>query len=662
MAWIRAIPAAAAVLSMSCGIRIAVAAADAGVIHVAADKGNDAWSGALAAPQAGTTDGPLATVQAAVEAARKLGTSAPRRIVLAAGDYFLGGPISLDHRDSGLTLEAAPNSRVTLCGGRRVTGWKPDGDRFWAADVPEVARKKWDFRMLVVNGRLCPRARLPGAGTFTHVTKFDVPWMSTTGGGWKRKPTAAELTTIQYRPDDLGPSLDPANAELTVYHMWDESMVGLAGIDRDSHTLTFANPAGHPPGAFGVQKYVVQNVREGMTSPGQWYLDRTAGKVVYWPLPGEDMHHAEVLAPAMESIIRVNGRPDAPARDITLRGLTLSITHTPLVAGGFGAGAFQGAATLQMAENCRLEGLTITNVAGQGIKAYGARKLRIERCLIHQTGACGATLQATDGLFANNHVHHIGRIYPSAIAVWVGGDRDGGIEVSHNEIHDVPYSAVDAGGNDHRIEHNLIYHAMQELHDGAGIYIGFCKRIVLRGNFIRDIEDTGGYGASAYYLDEQAEDCLVEGNLALRVATPSHNHMARKNTLRNNVFVCDGPARITLPKSSDFCFENNVIHAKGRITFTHAGAITTARHNVLFSAEGGVKMETMKDYQTTGELKIESGDSWLLADPMLTGYEKGKVTFAKDSPALKRGIHPIDVSAAGRKAIPQPEDGSADRE
>ncbi|MBP7934910.1 MAG: hypothetical protein KA354_09725 [Phycisphaerae bacterium] len=98
------------------------------------------------------------------------------------------------------------------------------------------------------------------------------------------------------------------------------------------------------------------------------------------------------------------------------------------------------------------------------------------------------------------------------------------------------------------------------------------------------------------------------------------------------------------------------------LTVTNVGAITTAKHNVLFSAEGDVKMETMKDYQTTGELKVESGDSWLLADPMLTEYEKGKVTFAKDSPALKRGIHAIDVSAAGRKAIPQPEHGPVDRE
>ena len=38
--------------------------------------------------------------------------------------------------------------------------------------------------------------------------------------------------------------------------------------------LTFANPAGHPPGAFGIKKYVIWNIREGMSEPGQWFLDR----------------------------------------------------------------------------------------------------------------------------------------------------------------------------------------------------------------------------------------------------------------------------------------------------------------------------------------------------------------------------------------------------
>ncbi|GAH89093.1 unnamed protein product, partial [marine sediment metagenome] len=99
---------------------------------------------------------------------------------------------------------------------------------------------------------------------------------------------------------------------------------------------------------------------------------------------------------------------------------------------------------------------------------------------------------------------------------------------------------------------------MLELHDGGGIYCFAGKNLVLRGNFIRDIPDTGGYGASAYYLDERSENCLVEGNLSLRVDRPSHNHMANKNTIRNNVFIIDGDARLTFPRSSNYVFEKNI--------------------------------------------------------------------------------------------------------
>ena len=386
---------------------------------------------------------------------------------------------------------------------------------------------KWDFRMLAVADRLCPRARLPREGSFTHLSEFKVPWMSTTGGGWQRKPTAEELTTMKYRPEDLGPGLDVHNAEVTVYHMWDESVVGIARHDTENHVLTFSNPGGHPPGAFGVKQYVVWNVREGLTQPGQWYLDRTAGKVVYWPLPGEDMAAVKTLAPTVESILRIRGQDVKPVRDVTIRGLTLAVSNTPLVAGGFGAGNFPGAVELTRAENCRLVGLEIKNVAGQGIRAGNLKACLIEDCHVHDTGACGLKFGG-ECTVRNNHVHHVGRIYPSGIAVW-GGGRDGQTcQIEHNTIHDTPYTALACGGDDHRIEDNRIYQAMQVLHDGAGIYITFCKRVVVRGNYIHDIVDTGGYGASAYYLDEQAEDCLVEDNLSVRVARPSHNHMARK--------------------------------------------------------------------------------------------------------------------------------------
>ena len=284
-----------------------------------APGGSDSWSGRLAQVNADRTDGPLATPQAACRAARKTGTKQTRTIVVQEGQYSVNEPLVLTGEDNGLRIVGKPGGKACLYGGRKVGGWEKDGDRFYTAELPGVKEGKWDFRALIVNGRFCPRARLPKQGYFEHLSQFDVPWMSTTGGGWKRKPTNEELTTMKYKPEDLGPWLDIRSAEITVYHMWDESLVGVSANDPNSHTLTFSTPAGHPPGAFGVKKYVLWNVREGMTEPGQWYLDRTRGKVVYWPLPGEDMAAAEVIAPTVESIITCS-----KARRTTLQRISRS--------------------------------------------------------------------------------------------------------------------------------------------------------------------------------------------------------------------------------------------------------------------------------------------------------------------------------------------------
>jgi hypothetical protein len=628
--------------------------------------GNDGRPGRAAQPTADGSDGPLATLEKAVERSRQLPEGKPRRIVLQQGEYYLGRPIDLGPRDSGLTIEAAPGRSagpearptssagpeahptraVVLYGGQRIAGWRRDGDALWAADLPEVKAKQWDFRMLAVNDRLCPRARLPKAGHFVHLSEFNVPWMSTTGGGWKRKPTQEELTTMRYKPEDLGPSLDANNAEVTVYHMWDESVAGIARNDAGKHLLTFSNPCGHPPGAFGVKKYVVRNVREGMTEPGQWYLDRTAGKVVYWPLPGEDMTTAKAIAPKVESILRIRGEEGRPVRGVTVRGLVLSATNTPLVAGGFGAGAFPGAVEVSHAADCRLVGLEIANVAGQGVRASNLASSVIEDCHVHDTGACGLRVQG-GCVVRNNHVHHVGRIYPSGIALWADGRKGLACRIEHNTIHDTPYTAVACGGDDHTVEGNRIYGAMQELHDGAGIYITFCKRVTLRGNYIHDIVDTGGYGASAYYLDEQAEDCLVEGNLSVRVARPSHNHMARKNTLRANVFVCDADATLTFPRSSDFRVEKNVIVAGGAIRITRPEAIVEAADNIVFSRVGKVEGVKLDDYREGGAAPLATGRAWLTVDPKLVEYETGRVVYGPDSPVAGLGIPPLDVRNAG---------------
>jgi parallel beta-helix repeat protein len=128
-----------------------------------ATNGNDAWSGTLAAPNAEGTDGPLATLHRARDAARALeGTI---RILVRGGTYYLAQPLVLGPDDSGsaehpVIYAAYPNEQVVLSGGQPVTGWKQGKGGLWVADMPD---KGWSFRQLFVGGERQTRARTPNA-------------------------------------------------------------------------------------------------------------------------------------------------------------------------------------------------------------------------------------------------------------------------------------------------------------------------------------------------------------------------------------------------------------------------------------------------------------------------------------------------------------------
>ncbi|MGE4490590.1 MAG: hypothetical protein AB7E95_13695, partial [Kiritimatiellales bacterium] len=156
-------------------------------------------------------------LEEAVLAARQFPANLQKAVTLGEGRYFLDKTLSLNENDSNLTICAAPNSSAVIIGGRQITGWQKK-DKFWIADMPGTKDRRRDFRMLLVNGRYAPRARYPETGRLQHESIFKPRWLSTEAGGWERKPTESELTTLHYKTCDLGPWLNPDNAEITVYH------------------------------------------------------------------------------------------------------------------------------------------------------------------------------------------------------------------------------------------------------------------------------------------------------------------------------------------------------------------------------------------------------------------------------------------------------------
>lgn len=584
---------------------------------------------------AGTEEKPFASLARACDATRLLPPEQVRRIVVRGGKYY-DVSLMLGLQDSGLTIEAAPGEKPILYGGRLVKGWEKDGEKFYTAGLSGVKERTWDFRVLVVDGQMRPRARLPSTGEFTHLTRFDAPWHSTVGGGFQGTDKPELKLVMKYRKEDLPDGLDVNNAELTIYHQWDDSLVGLKSCDPENQILTFSNPAGYPPGAFGVRTYVVWNVREGLLRPGQWYLDRTRGTVVYWPLPGEDMSKAEVVVPTTECVIRVEGTSESPVTGVTLRGLGISATTTPLVAGGWAAGAFKGAVETRFARDCRLIGMRVVAVGGQGIRQADRTGGLIEFCEVAETGAGGIyDTRGTGGRIANNHIVGIGRTYTSAIGLQItgGGQKHQELshdnEVSNNEVRDCPYVGIQFDGWKNRFERNLVCDAMKVLRDGAAFY-GAGRENVIRGNVVRNIPS--GKQAHAYYIDELGENCLVESNAAIDCEEPMNVHMATNNIIRNNLFISSGAVKLSFTRSSGLFMDRNIIVAVGAISVQNPGGVATWTGNLFFSGTG--------QYQGVPE-GVQKGD------PLFVNAARGDYRFQSKSVAPGLGIEPLDFSYVG---------------
>ena len=489
--------------------------------------------------------------------------------------------------------------------------------------------------------------------------------MVSTGSGWETQPSHKDLTTMKYHRGDIGPWLDVRNAELTTFNSWDETLVGLKSIDEKTLTATFSIPAGHPPGSFRFhemidgnivnwqkgQAYIIWNVREGMHEPGQWYLDRTEEKLVYWPLTGEDVSKINVITPTKETVINI----EKETNNITLKGLVISCTKTSLIEYGFGALAFKGAINGNGINNCRFVDLTVENVGGYGIRASG-NDILIEGCEIKYTGAGGVTIDGQNVTFTNNHVHDDGLTYPSGVGLYIGAND---CRINHNEVHGTTYTAILCVGQGNILESNLVYDVVKELNDGGCFFIAG-KDNIIRGNYCHegpeDEEKWALYSFRgenifnwAYYMDKEATNCIFENNLAINTVRPNHMHWTKNCIVRNNVFIDRGTQTFTFPRTFGLTFEKNILIADEIIFSKQSDAVTVMPNNILFSRKNIVTLEEVVIYTVVDTRPFKPRDGTVFADPLFVDWENGDFNFKPDSPAHKLGIKPIDVSAAGLK-------------
>ena len=223
-------------------------------------EGDDSWSGLLASPNVEKTDGPVASLNRAVELVRDLKSTAPVRVLLRGGSYRIERPIVFraEHsgtKDAPIIYAAYPGEKPIISGGRPITGWKKTNGPLWTATIEAVKRGDWYFRELFVDGRRAMPARTPNGDWFrTDGFIFDgkekKPW---NGAGKEGK----SKTAIVYQGDDIRPWPDINDAVFVVYHAWTTSRHRVESLDTENRIVHFTAPSNWPMGNWEKKRTVL---------------------------------------------------------------------------------------------------------------------------------------------------------------------------------------------------------------------------------------------------------------------------------------------------------------------------------------------------------------------------------------------------------------------
>jgi len=449
-----------------------------GTAYYVSPTGSDANPGSLSAP--------FLTISKARDVVRTVNAqmAADIHVLLRAGTYRLASAISFGPQDSGMNghriwYESYPGEKAILNGAVAVSDWSAATGGLYKAHLARSTK----LRNLYVNDRRAAMgskvvASKGGYGTYS-VKAGQASWAWVTG---------SNSDGAQYNTSDV-PDIASNKDDLEIINgtTWNENIVCVRDVvtTADNYrALLFQQPYGaiaQLPGwsaGFSVSgTHTIYNAFEFLKSPGQFYFDKTAGTLYYYPRSGENMATADVQAPVAETLIELAGTSTTNRiKNLTFRGLTFANTDYNLyaVAGSHGKATVQGA--------------TVYIAYGSG--DWHSTKYQITDTLPGMINASNA-----DALeFVGNVIQHSGSEGISIVNDVVNA------KISGNYIADIAGSGITVGHPQHI-----------EIGDGgahekyaAGVE-GVCKNDSITNNVLYDISSLPGFGGhagiTAFFVD-----------------------------------------------------------------------------------------------------------------------------------------------------------------
>ena len=565
----------------------------------------------------GTKEAPFNTLNRAIKQAREWRrlnrpeVSGGIYIRLEEGVYAQRNSLFLRPEDSGTpdsptVICAVDGAHPVISGGVAVTGWKrgcnhpaiPEKlrQKIWSAEAPLIGNRRVETRQMWVNGHKVQRAAQFPDGGLEQMIDFN-----------PEEQTITIPVSQNVNPKRLQ---NAGQLEMIVHQRWAIAILRVKSIDvkdgqavvrfhePESH-LEFAHPWPQPVigGEKGNSSFCLTNALELLDQPGEWFQEYPSGTIYYYPQADENMETAEVIIPALETLVTIDGTLSRPVKHIQFNGITFA--HTSWM-----RPSYQGHVTLQggfplldayklqepgLPEKAELENQAWIIRPETAIRVRGAEHIDFKHCTFRHLSSTGLDYewavtassvedcQFTDiggtallvGAFPdggfethipfipadvrelcshitirNNFISNVTNEDWGCVGIGAGYVRN--MDISHNEVCHLNYSGIcvgwgwtslESGMCNNRIEANYVHHFARRLYDAGGLYtLSNQPGSVMRNNRIEHlIEAPYATNDRAFYiyLDEATDGYTMENNWCPTERFDS-NRPGKKNVWKNN--------------------------------------------------------------------------------------------------------------------------------